>query len=88
MSIQTIAAIILAAGRGDRAGSPENGPKQYRRLGSQTIIAHAIQAFSKHPAIGRIVVVIHRDDHELFAGAVSNSVCNVKLVNGGATRQQ
>jgi 2-C-methyl-D-erythritol 4-phosphate cytidylyltransferase/2-C-methyl-D-erythritol 2,4-cyclodiphosphate synthase len=87
MPTPTIAAIILAAGRGERAGSPEYGPKQYRVIGGTPVIALAIEAFSGHPAIGHIVVVIHKDDHELFAAAAGPLAANVLVVDGGSTRQ-
>lgn len=87
MSTPTIAAIILAAGRGERAGSAENGPKQYRTVGGKPVIARTIEAFSAHPSIGPIVAVIHKDDHELFAGAAGSLAANVLVVEGGSTRQ-
>lgn len=81
------AAVIVAAGRGERAGLGE-GPKQYRRLGSQTIISQTLRRFLDHPAIGRIVVVIHADDTELFASATDDLASQVMTVTGGGTRQE
>jgi len=55
-------ALIVAAGRGQRAG--QGLPKQYRRRpGSRdTVLAHSISALAAHPAISTILVVIHPDD--------------------------
>src|ERR1700736_1569911 len=41
------AAILVAAGRGLRAGS--GGPKQYRSIGGQTVIFRAVEPFCRHP---------------------------------------
>ena len=44
-----VVAIIVAAGRGARAGG--GLPKQYRGLGGRTVLARTIQAFASHPSI-------------------------------------
>jgi 2-C-methyl-D-erythritol 4-phosphate cytidylyltransferase/2-C-methyl-D-erythritol 2,4-cyclodiphosphate synthase len=53
------AAIIVAAGRGTRAGG--GLPKQWRDLAGRPVVAHAVAAF-RAAGIGRIVLVIHPDD--------------------------
>ena len=83
-------ALIVAAGRGSRAG--EGLPKQYRRLSGSTVLTKTLEAFCEHPAITRIRVVIHPDDRDLYAASVAalGSACGGKLlpsVAGGATRQ-
>ncbi|MBX3596337.1 MAG: bifunctional 2-C-methyl-D-erythritol 4-phosphate cytidylyltransferase/2-C-methyl-D-erythritol 2,4-cyclodiphosphate synthase [Rhizobiaceae bacterium] len=82
-----VAAVIVAAGRGERAGKAE-GPKQYRTLGGKAIIARTLHHFLNHPAIGQIVVAIHKDDEALFADAVGPLPERVSIVFGGATRQE
>ena len=62
--------VIVAAGRGERAGQSAEGPKQYRQIGGRPVIARTLDAFLAHPAIGPIVVVIHPDDDDLFDAAV------------------
>ena len=52
----TTAAIILAAGRGTRAGA--GLPKQWRALAGRPVIAHALEAFA---GLFR-VLVIHPED--------------------------
>ncbi len=74
------AAIIVAAGRGTRAGG--DVPKQWQQLGDRTVAAHAIQAFADHPGIDRLVLVIHPDDRPPILGAT------VEIVIGGATRRE
>ncbi len=77
--------VIVAAGRGERAGQAE-GPKQYRRIGGRAVIARTLDVFCAHPAVGRIVVVIHPDDGELFRDAAGSH--DVTAVPGGSTRQE
>jgi len=82
--------LVVAAGRGERAGSPQDGPKQYRTIGSKAIIAHTLEGFMTWPHHSAIVVVIHRDDEALFSTASAGLAENVSVAStfGGATRQQ
>ena len=79
------AAIILAAGRGERAGGRE-GPKQYRRIGGRPVIQRTIEVFASHPRIATVIVALHPDDGDLFAASVADRAA-VATVHGGATRQ-
>lgn len=83
-----IAAVIVAAGRGERAGASSEGPKQYRRIAGTAVLARTLGVFVRNPAIARIVVVIHPDDDALFAAAVGELPAHAVTVHGGATRQQ
>ncbi|MBU2532353.1 MAG: bifunctional 2-C-methyl-D-erythritol 4-phosphate cytidylyltransferase/2-C-methyl-D-erythritol 2,4-cyclodiphosphate synthase [Alphaproteobacteria bacterium] len=81
-------ALIVAAGRGSRAGG-ERGVKQYVALGARTVLARAADVFLRHPAIGHVQVVIHADDQARYSRAMA-SVKSHKLLPpavGGATRQ-
>lgn len=78
------AAIIVAAGRGLRAGS--GGPKQYRSIGGRTVIARAMAPFCTHAEIATVQPVLNPDDSEIFADAVRGLV-HLAPVSGGATRQ-
>jgi 2-C-methyl-D-erythritol 4-phosphate cytidylyltransferase/2-C-methyl-D-erythritol 2,4-cyclodiphosphate synthase len=80
-----IAAIVVAAGRGERAGISD-GPKQYRMIGGLPVIRHTLAALASSKRIGRIVVAIHADDSELFAVATA-SLAGIIAVTGGASRQ-
>lgn len=80
--------VIVAAGRGERAGQSAEGPKQYRTIGDRPVIAHTLDTFATWPGAGPIVVVIHPDDEALFNAARKRSVAeDVIIVHGGATRQ-
>lgn len=78
-----IAALIVAAGRGTRAGGPL--PKQFQPLGGDALLKHAWRAFAGHPAISRVALVIGAGDHALAAAL--NLVPSPLLVTGGDTRQ-
>ncbi|MHA6324201.1 2-C-methyl-D-erythritol 4-phosphate cytidylyltransferase [Roseivivax sp. CAU 1753] len=74
-----IAAIIVAAGRGTRAGGTE--PKQWRTIAGQTVAQWTLTRFDR---ANTRVLVVHPDDaaraDALFGG------CAVRCVTGGTTR--
>ncbi|WP_312416321.1 bifunctional 2-C-methyl-D-erythritol 4-phosphate cytidylyltransferase/2-C-methyl-D-erythritol 2,4-cyclodiphosphate synthase [Shinella sp.] len=83
--------VIVAAGRGERAGSHAEGPKQYRRIGGRPVISHTLDLFVNWQPAKHIVVVIHPDDAPLFEmarAAASPAGSRLSVVHGGATRQQ
>jgi len=82
-----VTAVLVAAGRGERAGQSVEGPKQYRTIGGAPVIAHTIKAFLSHPQIASVVVAIHPDDEELFRRAAPIAE-NLRFVFGGLTRQE
>ncbi|MDA4843732.1 bifunctional 2-C-methyl-D-erythritol 4-phosphate cytidylyltransferase/2-C-methyl-D-erythritol 2,4-cyclodiphosphate synthase [Hoeflea poritis] len=86
----SIGAVIVAAGRGERAGNRQDGPKQYRSIGGRAVLARTLEAFRNNPQIAKTVVVIHRDDHELFTRAIeqTDGPGSLIVVEGGAERQQ
>lgn len=87
VSAAGVAVVIVAAGRGERAGETHEGPKQYRRIGGKPVIRRTLEAFVSHPAIGPVVVAIHPDDEALFREAVEGLQGDVLAVHGGASRQ-
>src|SRR5664279_3351111 len=79
------AAILVAAGRGLRAGS--GGPKQYRSIGGQTVIFRAMEPFCRHPQVFAVQPVLNPDDAAAFRQAVAG-LRHEPPASGGATRQQ
>ncbi|MGI1663281.1 bifunctional 2-C-methyl-D-erythritol 4-phosphate cytidylyltransferase/2-C-methyl-D-erythritol 2,4-cyclodiphosphate synthase [Palleronia sp. KMU-117] len=79
----TNAAVIVAAGRGLRAGG--GVPKQWRDLGGRPVAVRTLDAFRDHPGIERIVLVLHPDDMDR-APAFADPPA-VTVVTGGATRR-
>ena len=73
------AAVIVAAGRGQRAGGPL--PKQWRDVTGRPVAAWTLDAFAH---LDRLVMVIHPDDADL-ARAASQGL-KVELVPGGHDR--
>lgn len=86
----TIGIVVVAAGRGERAGASVEGPKQYRRIGGKPVIWHTLKRFLDWPRRGPIAVVIHPDDRGLLEAAISDlpERETLAVVAGGATRQQ
>lgn len=75
----TAAAVIVAAGRGTRAGG--DVPKQWQMLLGQPVLMHTLSVFRDHPDITQIVLVLHADDMTRSA-----SWGDAILVSGGADR--
>ena len=78
------AAILVAAGRGLRAGA--GGPKQYRSIGGKTVIFRAMEAFCSHPQVFAVQPVLNPDDTAVFNAAV-HALRYEPPADGGATRQ-
>ena len=78
MSRPNATALIVAAGRGLRAGG--GVPKQYRDLAGMPVVARATAAFDG--LVEAVIVVIHPDDATLARAALPGR----RLVEGGATR--
>jgi 2-C-methyl-D-erythritol 4-phosphate cytidylyltransferase / 2-C-methyl-D-erythritol 2,4-cyclodiphosphate synthase len=83
------AALIVAAGRGLRAGFSKNRPKQYCPIGGVPVLRRTLEAFLRHAEVGRVLCVIRTGDEGLYAEAAAD-LDSAKLslpVPGGATRQ-
>src|SRR5437763_5382390 len=78
------AAILVAAGRGLRAGA--GGPKQDRTIGGQTVIDRAMEAFCRHPDVFTVQPVVNPDDAAVFIEAVAG-LRHAPPTKGGTTRQ-
>jgi 2-C-methyl-D-erythritol 4-phosphate cytidylyltransferase/2-C-methyl-D-erythritol 2,4-cyclodiphosphate synthase len=79
-----VAAVVVAAGQGIRAGG--DVPKQFRRLGGQSMLRRTLAALLQAPAIEAIQPVIRPQDLFLFEEA-STGLAIRSPVQGGATRQ-
>ncbi|WP_309084325.1 bifunctional 2-C-methyl-D-erythritol 4-phosphate cytidylyltransferase/2-C-methyl-D-erythritol 2,4-cyclodiphosphate synthase [Chelativorans sp.] len=83
-----IAAVVVAAGRGERAGQAADGPKQYRLIGGKPVIRHTLEVLAAHERIGAIAVAIHPDDGALFSQACDGLGADIRTVDGGPSRQE
>ena len=81
----TAAALIVAAGIGERAGGEL--PKQYRDVGGRPLLAWSAQCFARHGGINVVQFVIGSDQASLFERAVPKALAGRKPALGGATRQ-
>ncbi len=80
------AALIVAAGRGIRAGT--SLPKQYLPLGGMSVLARAVSAFLAGVPDGLVQVVIAPGDADVYRAALGNIADRLPApVFGGATRQ-
>ena len=73
----SVAAVILAAGRGVRAGG--DGPKQWQPLAGARVIDHTLAVFDRHPQVDRVVLVLHADD-------IKTAPEGAMVTAGGVTR--
>ena len=80
-----VAAVVVAAGRGHRAGSEV--PKQYRTIAGEPVIRPTLAAFLSHPQVDAVQPVIHPNDADAFAAATAGLRGLMAPVWGGATRQ-
>jgi 2-C-methyl-D-erythritol 4-phosphate cytidylyltransferase/2-C-methyl-D-erythritol 2,4-cyclodiphosphate synthase len=80
-----VAALIVAAGRGHRAGGPL--PKQYLDLNGEAILRHAAKAFIDSGLVDIVQVVIHPDDRPLYDDSVAG-LALAEPCGGGASRQE
>jgi len=80
-----VAAVVVAAGRGHRAGG--GTPKQYRHVGGESVIRTALSAFVGHPQIDAVQPVIHAEDEAEFKMATAGLGGLRAPVPGGASRQ-
>lgn len=77
-----IAALIVAAGRGLRAGG--GLAKQWRPVAGRSVAQWTVDAFDRHPAIDLIVLVVADDaPRDLLPRARATEM---RIVSGGATR--
>ncbi|HLO19240.1 MAG TPA: bifunctional 2-C-methyl-D-erythritol 4-phosphate cytidylyltransferase/2-C-methyl-D-erythritol 2,4-cyclodiphosphate synthase [Sphingomicrobium sp.] len=79
----TTTALIVAAGKGERAGG--GLPKQYRLLGGKPIVRWAVESLIRHPAVQSIRVVIGEGQEEQAQAALKGLDVG-KLIEGGAER--
>jgi 2-C-methyl-D-erythritol 4-phosphate cytidylyltransferase / 2-C-methyl-D-erythritol 2,4-cyclodiphosphate synthase len=81
----TVAAVVVAAGRGERAGG--DLPKQYRDIAGEPMIRPTLRAFLNHAGIDLVLPVIHSGDADIYRAATAGLQKLATPVAGGATRQ-
>ncbi len=80
----TATALIVAAGKGERAGGPV--PKQFQRVAGHSVLAHCVDHFRGHSAISSIILVVAPNGSEQALSALGGRQVNA-IIEGGPTRQ-
>ncbi len=89
MPQKSIAVVIVAAGRGERADTTgDQIPKQYRLVGGRAVLARTVDTFLGHPDVDWVLPVIHPEHTELYASLGLGNDRLLTPVEGGSTRQQ
>jgi len=83
-TLGNIAAVVVAAGAGLRAG--QLLPKQFARWRGKPVLRHSVEALAA-AGVTPIVVAIPEGAGDIAAQALAG-IAGVKFVTGGATRQQ
>lgn len=85
---KSIAVIVVAAGRGERASSGgDSKPKQYRLLAGKPVLSRTIEAFLGRDDVSWVVPVIHPEQTGSFASLGLAEPRLLPPVTGGTTRQ-
>lgn len=85
---RTIAAIVVAAGRGERASaSGDATPKQYRMIAGKPVLRRTIEALLAVPSVSLIVPVIHPEHVGRYAALGLDEARVLAPVMGRETRQ-
>jgi len=85
---RTIAVIVVAAGRGERASSTADAsPKQYRDLAGTPVLSRSIAAFLGRDDISWVIPVIHAAQADRYAALGLADPRLLAPVTGGETRQ-
>ena len=79
----TVTALIVAAGKGERAGG--GVPKQFRAIGGKPVLRWAVEALIGHPAVQSTRVVIGEGQQEQAAAALDGLDVGA-FIAGGAER--
>ena len=78
----TLTALIVAAGKGERAGG--GVPKQFRAIGGKPVLRWAVESLIRHPAVQSTRVVIGENQQERGRGLAGLDVG--EFIAGGAER--
>ncbi|MBN9361514.1 MULTISPECIES: bifunctional 2-C-methyl-D-erythritol 4-phosphate cytidylyltransferase/2-C-methyl-D-erythritol 2,4-cyclodiphosphate synthase [unclassified Devosia] len=85
---RTIAVIVVAAGRGERASSTADAsPKQYRDLAGTPVLSRSIAAFLGRDDVSWVIPVIHAEQADRYAALGLADPRLLAPVTGGKTRQ-
>jgi 2-C-methyl-D-erythritol 4-phosphate cytidylyltransferase/2-C-methyl-D-erythritol 2,4-cyclodiphosphate synthase len=81
-----LTAILLAAGKGERAGG--GIAKQFRAMGASSVLEHAYGSLRRSPAVSAILVVVGEGETDNAAQMLASAEPAPTIITGGATRQE
>jgi 2-C-methyl-D-erythritol 4-phosphate cytidylyltransferase len=87
--MRRIGVVVPAGGTGTRIG--RRVPKQFLRLGNTPILLVTLRHFVRHPEVAGVVVPAppaYLDRTRRLVARAATRVCEVRVVPGGATRQE
>jgi len=79
----SLIAVVPAAGIGKRMQS--HLPKQYLKIGEQTVLAHTVLRLLTHPMILQVIIVVAKDDPYFLQTGLQHHA-QISTVYGGAER--
>jgi 2-C-methyl-D-erythritol 4-phosphate cytidylyltransferase/2-C-methyl-D-erythritol 2,4-cyclodiphosphate synthase len=80
-----VTAIVAAGGRGTRVGAPQ--PKQMLVVGGRSILERSVQLLVDHPAVSEVIVALPPDLAAAPPAAFHDASKPLRVVAGGARRQ-
>ncbi|MFY9116996.1 MAG: 2-C-methyl-D-erythritol 4-phosphate cytidylyltransferase [Bacteroidales bacterium] len=88
MSKRANIAVIMAAGKGNRAQAEI--PKQFLELGGRLVLERAVDAFDVHPGIDEVAIVAAQEEKEKVQEIISRNSWKKtqKIIQGGEHRYQ
>jgi 2-C-methyl-D-erythritol 4-phosphate cytidylyltransferase/2-C-methyl-D-erythritol 2,4-cyclodiphosphate synthase len=84
MRMKPFYVVIVAAGRGERAGS--DIPKQFRIVQDKPLLAHSVEAFLQYQPLAKIIIVLAEGQREQANGFLPKDP-RIAYAVGGATRR-
>jgi len=88
MRAKSIAVVIVAAGRGERASAGGHfDPKQYRSVAGKPVLSRTIAGFLAHREISMVLPVIHAEHGDRYAALGLADERLMAPVIGGVSRQ-
>src|SRR4051812_47700531 len=83
---RTVVALVMAAGRGIRAGGEI--PKQYREIAGRPVLLWTLQRLLSGPHVDAVITVIAGEDRSRYDAAVPNHPKLLPPAEGGPSRQE
>lgn len=89
MTSRSVAVVLLAAGRGERLGADR--PKAFVELAGKTLLEHSILNALATKNLSQLIIAVPQSYLEQtleFEKQLSNDLVDIRVVVGGATRQE